>query len=188
MPFAFLGKIRTIPGVKDSMIWQWFGGTYRDARAARNFFARFAVEPDRFVRILEDVQLRSDQKLEFERTRSSCIVGRKLAERFQWRPGDRLTIVGDIFPVTLELTLAGIYTDSDSDAEQNLYFNYEYLHQLLKAAGQASRAESVGVFLTQGELAEDVDAIATSIDKQFEDSPAPTKTESERPIVRRRHS
>src|SRR6267154_1775818 len=28
MPVSFLAKIRSIPEVRDSMIWQWFGGTY----------------------------------------------------------------------------------------------------------------------------------------------------------------
>ena len=178
MPVSFLPKIRSIPGVVDSMIWQWFGGTYRDARDPRNFFARFAVEPARFFRIKPEVRLPDDQKLAFQHTRSSSIVGRKLAARFGWKVGDRITLVGDIFPVTMELTIVGIY--SNPDEEENLYFDYEYLRQLLIAAGQSSRADTVGVFLTAADRPQDVDPIAAAIDKQFEDSPAPTKSESER--------
>lgn len=178
MPLSFLPKIRSLPGVRDSMIWQWFGGTYKDARDPRNFFARFAVEPDRFFRIKPEVELAGDQNAAFQNTRSSCIVGKTLAARFQWKIGDRITLPGDIFPVTLELTLVGVYSNPNEDA--NLYFHYEYLRQLLIAAGQSSRADTVGVFLTSVNRAGDVDAIAAAIDKQFEDSPAPTKSESER--------
>jgi len=178
MPVSFLPKIRSIRGVVDSMIWQWFGGTYRDARDQRNFFARFAVEPARLFRIKPEVRLLDDQKVAFQQMRSSCIVGRKLAARFRWKVGDRITLVGDIFPVTAELTIVGIY--SNPEEEENLYFDYEYLRQLLIAAGQSSRADTVGVFLTAADRPEDVDAIAAVIDKQFEDSPAPTKSESER--------
>jgi putative ABC transport system permease protein len=178
MPVSFLTKIRSIPGVVDSMIWQWFGGTYRDARDPRNFFARFAIEPASLFRIKPEVQLPDDQKAAFQHTRSSCIVGRKLAARFGWKVGDRVTLVGDIFPVTTELTVVGIY--SNPDEEENLYFDYEYLRQLLTASGQSSRADTVGVFLTAVDRPQDVDAVAASIDKQFEDSPAPTKSESER--------
>ena len=178
MPVSFLPKIRSIRGVVDSMIWQWFGGTYRDARDPRNFFARFAVEPARLFRIKPEVQLPDDQKVRFQHTRSSCIVGRTLAARFGWKVGDRITLLGDIFPVTAELTIVGIY--SDPDDEENLYFDYEYLRQLLIATGQSSRADTVGVFLTAVDRPEDVDAIAAAIDKQFEDSPAPTKSETER--------
>ena len=178
MPVSFLPKIRSIPGVVDSMIWQWFGGTYRDARDPRNFFARFAVEPARFFRIKPEVELPDDQKVTFQHTRSSCIVGRTLAARFGWRVGDRITLVGDIFPLTVELTIVGIY--SNPDEEENLYFDYEYLRQLLIATGESSRADTVGVFLTAADRPRDVDPIAAAIDNQFEDSPAPTKSESER--------
>jgi putative ABC transport system permease protein len=178
MPVSFLAKIRSIAGVRDSMIWQWFGGTYKDTRDPRSFFARFAVEPERFFRIKPEVQLPDNQKLAFQHTRSSCIVGRKLADRFQWKVGERITLVGDIFPVSLGLTIVGIYSSQEDD--ENLYFDYEYLRQLLIATGQSSRADAVGVFLTAVDGPEDVDAVAAAIDKQFEDSPAPTKTESER--------
>ena len=178
MPVSFEAKIRGIAGVRDSMVWQWFGGAYKDARDPGNFFARFAVEPARFFHIKGEVELPDGQKLAFARTRSSCIVGRKLAERFQWKIGDHVTLVGDIFPVNLQLTIAGIY--SNPEEEQNLYFDYEYLRQLLIAAGQSDRADRVGVFLTEADRPDDVDEIATAIDKEFEDSPAPTKSETER--------
>jgi putative ABC transport system permease protein len=178
MPVSFLAKIRSIAGVRDSMIWQWFGGTYKDTRDPRSFFARFAVEPERFFRIKPEVQLPDNQKLAFQHTRSSCIVGRKLADRFRWKVGERITLVGDIFPVSLGLTIVGIYSSQEDD--ENLYFDYEYLRQLLIATGQSSRADAVGVFLTAVDGPVDVDAVAAAIDKQFEDSPAPTKTESER--------
>ena len=51
MPASSEAKIRQVPGVKEAMIWQWFGGTYKDARDQKNFFARFAVEPDKFFRV-----------------------------------------------------------------------------------------------------------------------------------------
>ncbi|HEY7615891.1 MAG TPA: FtsX-like permease family protein [Terriglobales bacterium] len=178
MPVAFLPKIRSIPGVRDSMISQWFGGTYKDARDPRNFFARIAVEPDRFFTIKSEVQLPEAQQLAFQQGRTSCIVGRKLAERFQWKIGDRVTLVGDIFPVNPELTIAGIYANPEE--EEVLYFDYEYLRQLRKAAGQSSSADEVGTFLTLADRPEDVDVIAAAIDKQFENSPAPTKSETER--------
>jgi hypothetical protein len=43
-----------------------------------------------------------------------------------------------------------------------------------------TRADAVGVFLTSAVRPDDVDDIAAAIDKQFEDSSAPTKNESER--------
>jgi putative ABC transport system permease protein len=68
MPVSFLPKISSIPGVRESMIWQWFGGTYKDAHDPRNFFARFAVELDRFFKIKPEVEMPDDQKMAFLHT------------------------------------------------------------------------------------------------------------------------
>ncbi len=177
MPVSFESKIRGIPGVQDVMLWQWFGGTYKDARDPKNFFARFAVEPDRFFHIKPEVQLPDEQKLAFQRARTGCIVGRKLADRFQWKLGDRISLVGDIFPVDPELTIAGIYNDLEN--EETLYFNYEYLSELKKGSALPN-ADTVGTFVVQAASPEDVEAVAAAIDKEFENSSAPTKTETER--------
>jgi hypothetical protein len=81
----------------------------------------------------------------------------KAEEIVQWKIGDRVALTGDIFPVNLELTIVGIYTDPEG--ETNLYFDYEYLRQVLNAAGQSKRADTVGVFLTEADRPEDVDAV-----------------------------
>jgi putative ABC transport system permease protein len=179
MPVSFTAKIRSTPGVRDSMASQWFGGTYKDARDPKNFFARFAVEPDRFFNIKGEIELPDHQKRAFQQGRTACIVAKKLAERFQWKIGDRVALVGDIFPVNLELTIAGVFTAPPED-DGNLYFNFEYLRLLRMAAGQGSAGDQVGTFLTQVEKANDLDAVAAAIDKQFENSSTPTKSESER--------
>jgi putative ABC transport system permease protein len=176
MPVSFESKIKQVPGVRDVMVWQWYGGTYKDARDQRNFFARFAVEPDKLFNIRSEVDLPKDEQLAFQRTRTACIVGKGLAEKFDWKLGERVTLLGDIFPVNLELTIAGIYRAPDD--EQTLYFNYDYLRELLKAAGRG--AEQVGVFQIKANSTDDVERVAAAVDKEFENSTAPTKTESER--------
>src|SRR5262249_9252245 len=144
MPVSYVSKIRALPGVQDAMLWQWFGGTYKDARDPKNFFARFAVEPDRFFQIRGEVQLPDDQKLALQRLRTGCIVGKHAADRFQWQPGDRISLVGDIFPVNPEFPLVGIYNDPEN--EETLYFNYEYLSELKKASA-VPNADTVGTFV-----------------------------------------
>jgi putative ABC transport system permease protein len=176
LPISYLARIRQIPGVRDAMVWQWFGGTFKDARDPRNSFARFAINPDRFVGIRSEVALPQEQKLAFQQLRTGCIVGKKLAEKFGWQPGDRVTLVGDIFPVDLELRIAGIYTDPDDS--EILFFNHEYLRELLIAGGQSAQ-DSVGVFLVQAKSLDDAPGVAAAIDREFENSPAPTTTESE---------
>jgi len=176
MPVSHGARIRQIPGVSDAMVWQWFGGTYKDAHDPRNFFARFAVEPARLFGIRSEIRIPAVQSAAFLRERTGCIAGSKLAARFDWKPGDRVTLVGDIFPVTLELTIVGVYDDPNND--ETLYFNYEYLRELVKAADAG--ADQVGVFIVRVKGIDDVTAVADSIDTEFENSPAATETVTER--------
>ena len=51
MPVAYEAKIRQLPGVKETSVWNWFGGTYKDSRNSKNFFGRLGVEPKKFLTI-----------------------------------------------------------------------------------------------------------------------------------------
>jgi putative ABC transport system permease protein len=178
MPVSYKSKIGQIPGVSKVMVWQWFGGTYRDARDRRNFFARFAIEPEHLFDIRSELKLSQDEKLAFQRLRTGCIIGNELASRFNWRIGDRVTLAGDIFPVTLQLTITGIFSDPNDGSQ--LYFSYAYLRELMKAADLESSADRVGVFSVLVRSPEDVARVAMAIDQEFENSPAPTETVTER--------
>jgi len=174
MPQAYGDRIRRIPGVREVVIRNWFGGVYKDARDYKNFFPRFAVEPDRMFKVYTDVNLPEDQKKAFLTERSACIIGQELAGRLNFHLGDRVTLVGDIYPVTLELTVRGIM-DSDLQAG-SLYFNREYLEQSLPE----SRRGQAGMFTILCENTDMVPRVAKAIDDEFHNSSAAeTKTESE---------
>jgi putative ABC transport system permease protein len=97
-----------------------------------------------------------------------------LAERHGFKLGDKITVVGDIYPVTLEFTVRGFY-DKPRDNE-NLFFHHEYLRESLKGEAR-DRVSSFGV-LVNG--AEEVPRAAEAIDALFETAPDPTKSETER--------
>ncbi len=170
---SYQDKIRHAPGVKEVMIFQWFGGTYKDNRDPKNMFARFAVEPLRLFTVYPEYRIAEDQKKAFQQDRTGCIVGRKTAERHGMKIGDRISLVGDIFAVTLELTVRGFY-DSPRDNE-NLYFHYEYLNESLK-----NMRDVVSTFVILGESPEAVAAIPKAVDGMFRNATLQTKTETER--------
>src|SRR4051794_18299070 len=62
MPEAYGDKIRHMPGVKEVMAQQWFGGQYKNDRP-ENMFPRFAVEPDKIFTVRSDMKLPEEQKL-----------------------------------------------------------------------------------------------------------------------------
>jgi len=175
MPISYGQKIERIPGVKEVMVWQWFGGTYKDSRDPNNFFARFGIEPARLFNIYPEYRIPEDQKNAFQRERTACIVSKSLADKLNFKVGDRITLLGDIFPVNLELKVAGIFAQPDSG--ELLYFNREYLREAMGASNP--RSDEIGAFLVQASSANDVPRIAAAIDHEFDNAPAPTKTESE---------
>lgn len=176
LPISYEQKIARLPGVKAITVWQWFGGTYKDARDRSNFFARFAVEPQAFLAVHPELGLPEEEKHAFIADRSGCIVSSGLGQRFGWNLGDRITIIGDSFPVTLEFTVRGIFDDPDGiDA---LYFNLDYLRESLPATDV--RRDATVFFQV---LAEDTAAAAglpEAVDSLFENATEPTKTESDR--------
>src|SRR5437868_5550779 len=95
MPISYRQKIERIPGVKQVMVWQWFGGAYKDRRDPKNLFARFAAEPDRFFRVHPEYEMPEDQKLAFQRERTGCILSDELQRKLGLKIGDRVTLVGD---------------------------------------------------------------------------------------------
>ena len=175
LPLSYQQQIKQTPGVKEVMINQWFGGVYKDSRDPANFFARFAVEADKFATINPEFKLPESEQQAFVNDRTGCIVGRKTAVRHNLKPGDRVTITGDIFPVTLELTVRGVY-DGTVDNE-SLFFHYKYLNESLAAT--AGFRDVVGTYLIRMERAEDANAISKMIDDKYRNSTAQTKTETE---------
>ncbi len=169
---AYENKIRNVPGVKEVSVWNWYGGTYKDSDQ-RNFFARFAVEPKAFMAIRTQMEMPEDQRKAFLTDRTGCVISQDLADKLDMKLGQRITLVGDIYPGTLELKIVGIF--KDPDAIQSLFFNYDYLRDSLPMA----RRNYIGTVAVLADSPEDVPKIAKTIDAMFENSSPQTKTESE---------
>ena len=173
IPLAYEAKIRQVPGVREVSVWNWFGGTYKDNRDPKNFFARFAVEPKAFLTIRTQLEMPEDQQRAFITDRTGCAVSRDLADKLNFKLGDRITILGDIYPVNLELKVVGIF--DDPDATQSLFFNYDYLRDKLPQG----RRNMIGTVAVLADAPDSVPRIAKTVDEMFANSSPPTKTESE---------
>ncbi|MBI4909439.1 MAG: ABC transporter permease [Acidobacteria bacterium] len=174
VPVFYMDRIAKVPGVRKLMYWQWYGGTYKDARDPNNFFARFGIDPVKMFDIFTEIQLPEDQKKAFQSDRRGAIVGRVLAERFGWQLGERLTFTGDIFPGTLELVIRGIY-ESELGSE-TLYFNWEYVREGLSM----TRKDMISSISILADSPEAVPRIINTVDDMFRNSTVQTRTETER--------
>jgi putative ABC transport system permease protein len=177
LPRSYQAIIEQMPGVQTVMIFQWFGGTYKDSRDPGNFFPRFAVDSPKLAEMYPEYHVAPEQRQAFLQERQGCLIGRKLADRNGFKIGDRIQIQGDIFPVTLELIVRAIY-DSERDNE-NMIFHYEYLNELMRSRGKGM-IDVVSTFVVRARSLEDVEHIAKAVDDRFRNSPQQTKTETEK--------
>ncbi len=177
IPVSYAARIQSVPGVRTVMKYQWFGGTYKDSRDPRNSFSRFAVEGPKLFTVHPEYSIAPDELRAFLRERDSCILGRPLAERLGVHAGSHIVLVGDIFPVTLDLVVRGFY-DSAQDNE-SLYFHFDYLNE----SAFGSRWDSISMLVVLLDRPESAAPVARSIDALFRNSPNQTKTETEKSLV-----
>jgi putative ABC transport system permease protein len=172
LPGYYRDKIRSLPGVVAVAPMTWFGGRYKDDRP-ENFFAQLATDPDEYLKVASDKIVAPEQVAAWQRDRAGALVDVTLADKYGWKVGDKITLLGTIFPVNLELTIRGIY---HRDPPQNaLYFNAKYLEESVDwFKGQA------GWYSTQLAKPDDVARVSSEIDDMFRNSPERTKTESEK--------
>ena len=173
LPLTYEEKIRQIPGVSAVTDFTWFGGIYRD-KSAKNIFARFAVEPETFLKVFDDAQIVAGSKEDWLADRTGALVGRNIAEKFGWKLGDKIPLVGDIFPINVELTIRGIYY-LPNGTSATCFFSRRYLEEAVPFfKGNA------GTFWIKAKDAEAAERIPRTVDAMFENSPSPTKTETEK--------
>jgi putative ABC transport system permease protein len=153
------------------MVQQWFGGVYKEPK---NMFARFGVEPDRFFTIMPEIKVSPEEQKAFIADRAGCIIGRGIANKFNLKTGDRMTLVGDIFPVTLDFNIRGIF--DFTEANEVMYFNVQYLFEGLSAR----RRDSAGTFAILMDSPDDAGRISREVDDMFRNAPDQTRTESEK--------
>lgn len=173
VPLSYMSRIKQIPGVQEAMVANWFGGTYKDNRDPKNMFARFAVEPEKLFSVYGEMKIPDEEKQAFLRDRASCVIGRDVARNHHLKVGDRLPIIGDIYPGNYEFKIVGIF-DWPRNSEV-MYFDKEYLEQKLPPG----RRGNVGLFYVHIDDAQNGARISAAIDNEFRNSPAETKTETE---------
>ena len=173
LPIFYGAKIGQIHGVREVMMSQWFGGTYKDARDPNNFFARLGVEQDKLFTVVGEMIIPEDQKSAFLHDRTACILGKKLAQRLKLKVGDRITIVGDIFPINLDMTIRGLLEMPQDDSV--LYFHWKYLEESIPIG----RRSVISTFSILAASVDDAPHVAKAVDEMFRNSPFETKTESE---------
>jgi putative ABC transport system permease protein len=177
LPASYESQMEQIEGVDDAVHQTWFGGVYQKPS---NFFAQMPVEPEEFLEMYPEYLLSEEEFADWMETRTGAIAGRKTADRFGWKLGDRVPINATIWPRkggerTWEFDLVGIYDGAEKGTDTTqFFFRYDYFDEA-RQNGQGQ----VGwytVRITDPERAADV---AEAIDARFANSSFETKAEPE---------
>jgi putative ABC transport system permease protein len=173
LPFAHRDRLARIPGVTQVTFASWFGGVYQDER---NFFPQFAIDRETYRAMFPEFVILEDQWQAFLADREGCIVGEALAERFQWKVGDRLPLKGTIFAGMWEFNIRGIYRGSrPQDDTTQFWFRWDYLDER-----RAFQKGFVGWYTVRVANPDDAVRVVRAIDQGFANSPWETKTATER--------
>jgi putative ABC transport system permease protein len=178
LPFTYGDRIRAVPGVAGVSFANWFGGIYQDPK---NFFGQMAVDKDTFLELYPEYRLPPEQRKAWLSDRAGAIIGRQLANRFGFKVGDRIPIQGTIYrhpdgSSLWEFNVSGIYEGAEKATDtSSLYFRYDYLNE-----GMGGRLGFVGWYVVK--IADPARAadVAKRVDALFENSPAETKTSTEK--------
>ncbi len=172
LPYGILAKIAPLEGVRAITPIDRFGGLYRDASAG-NVFPRFAVDAEQFLRVFDDATIVKGSADDWKRDRAGGLVGIALVKKYGWKIGDRVTITGTLYPVDLTFTVQGVYS-LPYENSASIFFHRAYLEE----AYPPFRG-NVSTVWTRCTDAACAGRLPRQIDDFFENSPAPTKTESE---------
>jgi putative ABC transport system permease protein len=177
LPLSYRDQIARVPGVKRVSFANWFSGIYIDKY---QFFPRLAVDPETFWDVTPEFIVSDSVKEALKGRRNGCVIGVKIARDYKLNVGDVMNIEGDIYPGKWQMQVVGIYRGRDRTADETqMLFNWHYLDEQLKV-NEPGRDGHVGWYILQIDNPNQRGTIAASVDNLFANSPAETKTQTEK--------
>jgi len=181
LPESYRARLEATPGVVDVLHQTWFGGIYQKPS---NFFMQCPVIPERLLELYPEYILPADQKKAWLTDRTCAIVGRQTATRFGFKVGDRVPIQATIWrkkdnSTAWEFNVCGIFDGDRKGVDTTpFFFNYEYFDEA-RLFGQGQ----IGWYVIRINDPAKAPEIAKRIDEQFANSPAETKTTTEKAFL-----
>jgi putative ABC transport system permease protein len=180
LPMAHLRQIEHVPGVVAVAFADWFGAKYQNES---NAFPVFSVDPRRYLDIYSEFTIAPEHREAFIRTRAGAVAGKRLADRYGWKVGQKLPISSEIHPrmdgsLDWEFDLVGLFDAEDPAIRGNtdlVLINVAYFDE----ARQLGKGKT-GWYIIRVADAGQARAISAEIDRLFLNSPDETKTQPEK--------
>lgn len=181
MPLSYQPRIAAVDGVERTCKWQWFGGYYKDPS---NFFGQFAVDPESLLETCPEIVIIEGSGEEFLRQRRGCIIGAGLAKSFGWKVGDRIPLIGALFPhpdgaeVAWEFDVVAIYRPGAKNwDERTLFFRWDYFEETVRQG--RGEPPGFGTMVVRMQDGANPEAIMAEVDAMFANGPQRTQTTTE---------
>jgi len=169
---SYMPKIQQLPGVTDVVRMNWFGGAYIDQKP-ENMFARFSTsDPERLLKVFDEASIVQGSAKDWISDRTGLLAGELLMKKYKWKLGQKITLKGDIYPTNLELTIRATFKAPD---ETGVYFHHQYIEETIPRL-----KGFVGWYWIKADSLGAVERLPKEIDAMFENSDAPTRTETEK--------
>ncbi len=182
LPEAYLPKVQALDGVDKATSANWFGGYYQDPK---NQFPQFPIVAEEYFEIYKEmITLPEEQMQAWKKNRMGVVIGKALVDRFKWKIGDRIPLIG-MFPkedgsTTWEFVIEGIYEAKSKGADTSaMLMHYDYFEE----ARQYGKG-TLGWLIIQVKDPKQSAQVAAAVDALFANSPAETKTSSEKDFAK----
>jgi putative ABC transport system permease protein len=180
LPKSYYARIASVPGVALATHSTWFGGRYQDQR---NVLQVYPVEPESYLAMYPEYLMPKSEREAWLHDRAGLLVGRRIATSLGWKVGDRVPVKSDIWPrggsYTWEFVVDGIFDTRDPSGDTSLMLaHYDYFDE-----GRDFGKGYIGWYIVRISDTTRTAEIAAAIDAQFANSPAETKTGTEKAFV-----
>jgi putative ABC transport system permease protein len=183
LPSSYQDQIARVPGVVLVTHASWFGGIYQDANKGFQGVFQGPVDPVGYLKMYPEFKVSDDQRKAWMEDREGVLVGETTAKRYGWKIGDRVPINGTFWrkkdrSTIWEFNIRGIYTGGKGVDTTQFLFHYDYFDEA-RELGQGI----VGWYMVRIDDPKNTTAISKAIDAIFENSPAETKTVTEKALA-----
>jgi putative ABC transport system permease protein len=177
MPISYMNRIKNVPGVVDVAHWNYFGGYYQTAKTP---IPAFATDISELFKVYHEMEVKPEYLEAMKRTRTGALVSQQLAQKYQWKIGDRIPLGTSIWTTkdgssTWYFDLVGTFDASKfGGGFPSFYLNYSYFDE---AAAFGNGVVHIAIV----RIADPHQAarVSTAIDKLFENSSVETRTQTE---------
>lgn len=165
---SFGRRIASRPHIQAVSAFTLFLGIYH---LPSDQFPNAAIDPEHAEEIWPDWGITGSKAAAFKASRTACLVGPALMNRFHWHVGQQIMLRGTIYPVDLTFQIVGVL--GDKAPPPILMFRRDYLDEATLHRAQ------VNMYMVKVDDSSAIPSVIDDIDRTFANSGADTRTETE---------